>query len=63
MPSSAGPIEMLRKCRAHFVERRSDEHLAALAAKTVAERDSAVDRRGKAEKFISSIDATLRDWE
>lgn len=56
------PIDMLRKCRGHFSKEAEGYRAAAIKAGTVWERNAAVEFGSTAEKFVSEIDATLRNW-
>lgn len=62
MVKAVAPIDMLRKCRARFVDIRDWEHSDEKRATTITDREFAAARRREAEKYISAIDATLRDW-
>lgn len=62
MGKAVAPIDMLRKCRAHFVEEAEKFETAARAAGTVWEANVAKEFGTVHRRFISDIDATLRDW-
>lgn len=59
---AVAPIDMLRKCRARFTNIRDWEHSAELRASNIGDREGHAARRREAEKYVSEIDATLRDW-
>lgn len=63
MKNSTPPIDMLRKCRAHFAQCAIYYREKALQASTVAERDDAASDAVINERYVGQIDATLRDWE
>lgn len=62
MVKGAAPIDMLRKCREHFSDEASKFEAAALTAGSEWERNVAREFGGTARRFVSEIDATLRDW-
>lgn len=62
MVKSAAPVDMLRKCRAHFVEEAEKFEAAARAAGTLWEVNVAKEFGAVHRRFVSDIDATLRDW-
>lgn len=56
------PIDMLRRCRAHFALEAEKSETAARKAGTVWEANAAREFGTVARRFLSNIDATLRDW-
>jgi len=62
MPKATAPIDMLRKCRAEFAKQAENFETAKRAAGTVWERNAADEFGATTRRFVSDIDATLRDW-
>lgn len=56
------PVEMLRLCRAEFAKQAENFDLARSKAGTVWERNVAEEFGASAKRFVSDIDATLRNW-
>jgi hypothetical protein len=59
---ASAPIDMLRRCRGHFAKEAEDFRATERIAGSVFEKRAAVEFASVAEKFVSEIDATLRDW-
>jgi hypothetical protein len=55
-------MDMLRKCRAHFAKEAENYEIAMRKAGSIWERNVAEEFGATARKFVSEIDATLRDW-
>lgn len=53
---------MLKLCRAHFAEEAEKYEAAVRKAGTVWEANVAREFGGVARRFVSDIDATMRDW-
>lgn len=62
MPKSQAPVDLLRKCRAHFAKEAENYDIAMRKAGTVWEHNVAKEFGASAKRFVSEIDATLRDW-
>jgi hypothetical protein len=62
MPKTPGPVELLRKLRGHFAKEAENYETAKHKAGTVWERNVAEEFSKTAQRFVSEIDATLRDW-
>jgi len=62
MPRSTSPIDMLHKCRGHFAKEAEHYRDIAKRAPTVEAREIASGIAKKNERFVSQIDATMRDW-
>lgn len=62
MPKTPGPVELLRKCRAEFAKQAENFDIAKRKATTVWEANAAEEFGATAKRFVSEIDATLRDW-
>jgi hypothetical protein len=56
------PVDMLKKCRAHFAEEAEKFLVAERYAGTVWETNVAKEFGEAARRFVADIDATLRDW-
>jgi hypothetical protein len=62
MVRAAPPIDMLRKCRGHFAKEAEAYRSTERIAGSVWEKKTAAEYAATNEKFVSDIDATLRDW-
>lgn len=62
MPKARAPLDMLKLCRAHFAEEAEKYEAAVRKAGTVWEANVAREFGGVARRFVSDIDATMRDW-
>lgn len=62
MAKSKEPIDLLRECRAHFAKEAENYDIAMRKAGTVWERNVAEEFSRVSKRFVSEIDATLRDW-
>ena len=60
--TSTQPLDMLRKCHAHFVQCAKHYRAKALKAGNVEETNAALDDAVINERYVSQIEATLRDW-
>jgi hypothetical protein len=62
MAKARAPIDMLRLCRAEFAKQAENFDVAKRKAGTVWEANAAEEFGATAKRFVSDIDATLRDW-
>ena len=62
MPKARAPIDMLRLCRAEFASQAEKFETSARQAGTVWEANVAREFGSVARRYVSDIDATLRDW-
>lgn len=62
MPKAVAPIDLLRKIRGHFAKEVENYEIAKRKAGSVWEHNVADEFSQTAKRFVSEIDATLRDW-
>jgi hypothetical protein len=53
---------MLKRCRGHFAFEAEQYRAVEKIAPTLEAKKAAADTVAQHEKFVSDIDATLRDW-
>jgi hypothetical protein len=62
MPKSTAPIDLLRKYRGYFAKEAEQYREIARTAPSIEAKRIANELVDTNNKFISEIDATLRDW-
>jgi hypothetical protein len=62
MPKATAPLDLLIKLRGYFAKEAEDFRGTERIAGSVFEKRAAAQFAETAEKFVSDIDATMRDW-